>query len=27
VAQASKRLGPNAALDVLIKAGLKELSA
>jgi holliday junction DNA helicase RuvA len=27
VAQASKRLGPNAGLDVLIKAGLKELSA
>ncbi len=27
VAQASKRLGPNAALDLLIKAGLKELSA
>jgi len=27
VAQAAKRLGPNAALDVLIKAGLKELSA
>ncbi len=27
VAQASKLLGPNAALDVLIKAGLKELSA
>ena len=27
VAQASKRLGPKAALDVLIKAGLKELSA
>ncbi len=27
VAQASKRLGPNAALDVLIRAGLKELSA
>jgi Holliday junction DNA helicase RuvA len=27
VAQATKRLGPNAALDVLIKAGLKELSA
>jgi holliday junction DNA helicase RuvA len=27
VAQASKRLGPHAALDVLIKAGLKELSA
>ena len=27
VAQASRRLGPNAALDVLIKAGLKELSA
>ena len=27
VAQAAKRLGPNAALDLLIKAGLKELSA
>ncbi len=27
VAQASKRLGPNTALDLLIKAGLKELSA
>ena len=27
VAQAAKRLGPNAALDVLIRAGLKELSA
>ena len=27
VAQAAKRLGPNAALDALIKAGLKELSA
>src|SRR5262245_6829495 len=27
VAQASKRLGPNVGLDVLIKAGLKELSA
>jgi len=27
VAQATKRLGPDAALDVLIKAGLKELSA
>jgi Holliday junction DNA helicase RuvA len=27
VAQAAKRLGPHAALDALIKAGLKELSA
>jgi holliday junction DNA helicase RuvA len=27
VAQAAKRLGPNAALDALIRAGLKELSA
>lgn len=27
VAQAAKRLGPNAALDALIRGGLKELSA
>jgi Holliday junction DNA helicase RuvA len=27
VAEAAKRLGPNAALDALIRAGLKELSA
>ena len=27
VAQAAKRLGSSAALDALIKAGLKELSA